>query len=90
MIADQVSFQMFVFGEVQDPLPETVKLVEDIVRGQIIEIVRIYLVFHPNASLTTFLRSPVLASSPTSDHPDSYLQKTLSFLFETTEARSID
>jgi len=30
---------MFVFGEVQDPLPETVKLVEDIVRGQIIEIV---------------------------------------------------
>lgn len=33
--------QMFVFGEVQDPLPETVKLVEDIVRGQIIEIVSI-------------------------------------------------
>jgi hypothetical protein len=32
--------QMFVFGEVQDPLPETVRLVEDVVRGQIIEIVR--------------------------------------------------
>jgi transcription initiation protein SPT3 len=30
---------MFVFGEVQEPLPETVKLVEDVVRGQIIEIV---------------------------------------------------
>lgn len=30
---------MFVFGEVQGPLPETVKLVEDIVRGQIVEIV---------------------------------------------------
>lgn len=30
---------MFVFGEVQDPLLETVKLVEDIVRGQIVEIV---------------------------------------------------
>ena len=30
---------MFVFGEVQDPLPETVRLVEDVVRGQIIEIV---------------------------------------------------
>ena len=30
---------MFVFGEVQDPMPETVKLVEDVVRGQIIEIV---------------------------------------------------
>ena len=32
---------MFVFGEVQDPLPETVKLVEDIVRSQVIEIVRV-------------------------------------------------
>jgi len=31
---------MFVFGEVQDPMPETVKLVEDVVRGQIIEMVR--------------------------------------------------
>jgi hypothetical protein len=30
---------MFVFGEVQEPLPETVKLVEDVVRGQVIEIV---------------------------------------------------
>ncbi|KAI9634318.1 transcription cofactor [Dioszegia hungarica] len=30
---------MFVFGEVQDPLLETVKLVEDIVRGQIVEII---------------------------------------------------
>ncbi len=32
---------MFVFGEVQDPYPETVNLVEDIVRGQLIELVRI-------------------------------------------------
>ena len=30
---------MFVFGEVQEPLPDTIKLVEDVVRGQIIEIV---------------------------------------------------
>lgn len=30
---------MFVFGEVQEPLQETVRLVEDVVRGQIIEIV---------------------------------------------------
>ncbi|KAJ7457625.1 TFIID-domain-containing protein [Mycena galericulata] len=30
---------MFVFGEVQDPNPETVNLVEDIVRGQIIELI---------------------------------------------------
>ena len=33
---------MFVFGEVQDPTTETVNLVEDIVRGQIIELVRIH------------------------------------------------
>jgi hypothetical protein len=32
---------MFVFGEVQDPTTETVNLVEDIARGQIIELVRI-------------------------------------------------
>ena len=31
---------MFVFGEVQDPLPETVNLVEDIVHSQLIELVR--------------------------------------------------
>lgn len=30
---------MFVFGEVQEPLPDTVNLVEDIVRSQIIELV---------------------------------------------------
>lgn len=30
---------MFVFGEVQDPNPETVNLVEDIVRTQILELV---------------------------------------------------
>lgn len=32
---------MFVFGEVQDPNQETVNLVEDIVRSQIIELVRL-------------------------------------------------
>jgi transcription initiation protein SPT3 len=30
---------MFVFGEVFDPNPETVNLVEDIVRSQVIELV---------------------------------------------------
>jgi len=47
---------MFVFGEVQDPLPETVRLVEDIVRGQIIEIVT-------RARLLTHLRSSRFLSS---------------------------
>lgn len=31
---------MFVAGEVQDPLIDTVRQVEDIVRGQVIELVR--------------------------------------------------
>ncbi|WRT63385.1 uncharacterized protein IL334_000290 [Kwoniella shivajii] len=46
----EISQMMFVFGEVQDPLPETVRLVEDIVRGQIIEIIT-------RARLLTHLRS---------------------------------
>ncbi|WVQ85170.1 hypothetical protein IAT38_007335 [Cryptococcus sp. DSM 104549] len=46
----EIRQMMFVFGEVQMPLPETVKLVEDIVRGQIIEIVT-------RARLLTHLRS---------------------------------
>jgi len=33
---------MFVFGEVQDPNPETVNLVEDIIRSQVTELVRAY------------------------------------------------
>jgi len=32
---------MFVFGEVQDPNIDTVNLVEDIVRSQLIELVRV-------------------------------------------------
>jgi transcription initiation protein SPT3 len=40
---------MFVFGEVQEPLPETIKLVEDVVRGQVIEIVS--LSFHIRRSV---------------------------------------
>lgn len=35
----EISQMMFVFGEVQDPMSETVNLVEDIVRSQIIELV---------------------------------------------------
>ena len=34
---------MFVFGEVQDPNMDTVNLVEDIVRSQLIELVNIYI-----------------------------------------------
>ena len=38
--SQEISQMMFVFGEVQDPNPETVNLVEDIVRSQLIELVR--------------------------------------------------
>ncbi|KAL0950128.1 hypothetical protein HGRIS_010124 [Hohenbuehelia grisea] len=37
--AQEISQMMFVFGEVQDPLTETVNLVEDIVRSQLIELI---------------------------------------------------
>ncbi|KAI0920994.1 hypothetical protein AcW1_004883 [Taiwanofungus camphoratus] len=37
--AQEISQMMFVFGEVQDPNPETVNLVEDIVRSQLIELI---------------------------------------------------
>ena len=40
---------MFVFGEVQDPTTETVNLVEDIVRGQIIELVRAHFTIRSSA-----------------------------------------
>jgi hypothetical protein len=32
--------QMFVFGEIQEPLTETVNLVENIIRSQLVELVR--------------------------------------------------
>ncbi|KAJ1725612.1 Transcription initiation protein spt3 [Coemansia erecta] len=35
----EIQQMMFVFGEVQDPLPDTTMLIEDIVRSQVIEII---------------------------------------------------
>ena len=45
---------MFVFGEIQEPLTETVNLVENIIRSQLVELVR--LLVHPmySASDPTF------------------------------------
>ena len=37
--SQEISQMMFVFGEVQDPNPDTINLVEDIVRGQLVELV---------------------------------------------------
>ena len=45
--------QMFVFGEVQDPNIDTVNLVEDIVRSQLIELVRVQPYAIPPMSLNT-------------------------------------
>lgn len=41
---------MFVFGEIQEPLTETVNLVENIIRSQLVELVRhllVYTCIHP-------------------------------------------
>lgn len=37
--SQEISQMMFVFGEVQDPNPDTVNLVEDIIRSQVIELI---------------------------------------------------
>jgi hypothetical protein len=44
---------MFVFGEIQEPLTETVNLVENIIRSQLVELVRRPLTF-PSALRLTF------------------------------------
>jgi len=38
------SLQMFVFGEIQEPLTETVNLVENIIKSQLVELVRSHFV----------------------------------------------
>jgi transcription initiation protein SPT3 len=42
---------MFVFGEIQEPLTETVNLVESIIRSQLVELVR--LPVHPRIQFLT-------------------------------------
>lgn len=49
--AQEISQMMFVFGEVQDPNPETVNLVEDIVRSQLIELVSTFKLSVQNGTL---------------------------------------
>jgi len=54
--------QMFVFGEVQDPNQETVNLVEDIVRSQLIELVRPLTVSEPLLMTLQILQARALAT----------------------------
>ena len=58
----EISQMMFVFGEVQDPAPETVNLVEDIVRSQIIELVSACV--WTSASPLTGRRADITSSTP--------------------------
>ena len=55
--------QMFVFGEVQDPNMDTVNLVEDIVRSQLIELVSIYTYIHLESTLFSLTRGPYIDHS---------------------------
>lgn len=57
---------MFVFGEIQDPNHETVNLVEDIVRGQLIELVGLFVVlfvaYEPRMRRFKILQARALAT----------------------------
>lgn len=86
---------MFVFGEVQDPNQDTVNLVEDIVRSQIIELVR------PSACISQLfvdlslnfwslaVRSFKRELWQTAVARGTFLPKTSFSSFVTTEERSI-
>jgi len=54
--------QMFVFGEVQDPNQETVNLVEDIVRSQLIELVCLLVPSGPLLMRLQILQARALAT----------------------------
>ena len=78
---------MFVFGEIQDPNHETVNLVEDIVRSQLIELVWNHAT--PSGPLTHFsARFFRPAHSPTAGVPATSRPKTSSSSSDTTEAKS--
>ena len=78
---------MFVFGEIQDPNHETVNLVEDIVRGQLIELVR-ELSCHPPIRSRLPFRSSRPAHSPTVEAPDTSQPRTSFSSSDTTEVKS--
>ena len=53
---------MFVFGEVQDPNPDTVNLVEDIVRSQIIELVHPWVIIVAESHISQIIQARSLAN----------------------------
>lgn len=79
---------MFVFGEVQDPNPTAVNLVEDIVRSQVLEIVCLPFTFDTTPlNYSSHLRSFKLVSSPPNVEQGISHQKTSSLSFVTIEPR---
>ena len=71
---------MFVFGEVQDPNPETVNLVEDIVRSQLTELVSSSVHLGDIRDYSTIGRSCRRVPLQHVAGRGTFLQKTSSFL----------
>ena len=67
---------MFVFGEVQDPNPETVNLVEDIVRSQLIELVCFCILWCMTVVINSHSRFSKPVRSPTAAERVTFLLKT--------------
>ena len=85
--AQEISQMMFVFGEVQDPNPETISLVEDIVRSQIIELVRVLQAYHSRIHPDRKCRSSRRVRLLTAEEPVTSPPKTSSSSFATTGPR---
>lgn len=82
---------MFVFGEIQDPQTDTVNLVEDIIRSQLVELVRILYCFRLYSCPLTLSRRLFKHERRRTavEYAISPL-KILYFSFATTAPKSID
>ena len=80
---------MFVFGEIQDPNVDTVNLVEDIVRSQIIELVRNAFTVSRRDPLFVCGRLYKLAHSQQEEEHDTFLPKISYFSFDMIGGRLI-
>ena len=86
----EISQMMFVFGEVQDPNPETVNLVEDIVRSQLIELVCFCILWCLTVVINSHSRFSKPVRSPTDVVHDTSPLKTSYSSSVMTARRSID
>ena len=88
--SQEISQMMFVFGEVQDPNPETVNLVEDIVRSQLIELVCFCILWCLTVVINSHSRFSKPVRSPTDVVHDTSPLKTSYSSSVMTARRSID